>query len=171
MKIFCSIIFALIAAFAANGQAAQMIKVSDITAIILKTGDGFCFDCERITTLRGDGAAKYHGGKNSRVRKGDYSGDIGKTNFARLAKIIVEAGFFDFKLRYEGKTSDVATVEITVVHSGERSKTVENFGRSDEPKLKIIERAFDAATDKIKWRNQKPAPAERTKTKIKMRKK
>ncbi len=146
-------IFVLASVFAAGNSAfAQTIAAADINEIILETGDGFCAHCERITTLRGDGSATFHGGKNSRVRKGNFSGDIGKAEFARLAKTIVEAGFFNFKPRYEGKTSDVATVEITVVYSGGR-KTVENFKRSDEPKLKVVEQAFNATADRIKWRN------------------
>ncbi len=146
-------IFVLVTAVAAGNFAnAQTVTAADISEIILETGDGFCAHCERITTLRGDGSATFHGGKNSRVRKGNFSGDIGKAEFARLAKTIVEAGFFNFKPRYEGKTSDVATVEITVVYSGGR-KTVKNFKRSDEPKLKVVEQAFNATADRIKWRN------------------
>ncbi len=161
MKILTILI--MIFAVAVNYRtAAQTVKPSDITEIVLDTGDGFCFNCERVTTLRDDGTATFHGGKNSRVRKGDFSGQISKAEFARLAKTIVEAGFFDFKPRYEGRTSDVATTEITVVYSGGR-KTVENFKRSDEPKLKIVEQAFNAAANKIEWRNNeakiKPQPS------------
>ena len=154
MKILCLFILTFVAVAANRQTAAQTIKPGDITEIFLSTGDGFCFDCGRITTLRSDGTATYHGEKNSRVRKGDFSGAIGSAEFARLAETFAGAGFFDFKPLYEGTTSDVASVVITVVNSGGR-KTVENFGRSDEPRLKFVERAFNEAAAKIKWRDDK----------------
>ena len=151
MKKFRLIIFALLIAGATHRQtAAQTVQPNDIAEIILKTGDGFCFDCGRVTTLRADGTAIYHGERKSRYRQGDYTGAIEKTEFARLAKTVVEAGFFDFKPRYEGKFNDVSSVVIIVVYAG-GSKTVENFGRSDEPKFKIVEQALKAADGAIKW--------------------
>lgn len=138
---------------AGNFAFAQTVTAADISEIVLDTGDGFCADCERVTTLRGDGTVTYHGGKNSRLRQGDFSGEIGKSEFARLAKTIVETGFFNFKPRYEGTTSDVATIEITVHYSDGRRKTVENYGRSNEPKLKLVEEAFNVAANRIEWRS------------------
>jgi len=132
--------------------AAQTVRPDEITEIILETGDGFCANCESITTLRNNGEASYHGGKNSRVRKGDFSGKISPADFAKLAKTMVKAGFFDLKPRYEGKTSDVATTKITVKYSDGQAKTVENFGASPEPKLKIVERIFNTTTGRIDWR-------------------
>ena len=152
MRNFCLIVCALLVAGAAHLQtAAQKIQPGDITEIILETGDGFCYHCGRVTTLRADGTTVYHGDENSRHRKGDFTGAIEKTEFARLAQTVVEAEFFDFKPRYEGTFNDVASVVITVVYAGGK-KTVENFGRSDEPQFKIVERAFYEANGKIEWR-------------------
>lgn len=155
--IFLIILTTIVALTAFQTASGQMIQPNDITEITLKTGDGFCFNCGRVTTLRGDGTAAYHGDSRSRHRKGDFTGAIEKTEFGRLAKTVVEAGFFDFKPRYEGNFKDVASVVITVVYAG-GSKTVENFGRSDEPQFKIVEQALKAADGTIKW--QKVAKAE-----------
>ena len=127
------------------------ISVADIREIILETGDGFCFDCERSTTLRAnDARATFHGGKNSRFRRGDSSGEFAAKDFTRLAREFIKNGFFDLEPLYNGTTSDVATVKITVVHAN-GSKTVENFKRSDEPRFKKIEQAFNQAAGKIIW--------------------
>lgn len=152
MRNFCLIVCALLVAGAAHLQtAAQKIQPGDITEIILETGDGFCYHCGRVTTLRADGTAIYHGDENSRHRKGDFTGAIEKTEFARLAQTVVEAEFFHFKPRYEGTFNDVAAVVITVVYAG-GNKTVENFGRSQEPQFKIVEQAFKAADGTVKWK-------------------
>lgn len=145
------LVAALFLCAAGSGLAQTKPVAADIREIILETGDGFCFDCERITTLRSDGTATYHGGQKSNFRRGDFYGGFGAAEFARLANAFLEAGFFDLKPRYEGSTSDVATVKITVVYQGGR-KSIENFGRSDEPNLKIIERAFNQAANDIEWR-------------------
>jgi len=136
--------------------SAQTVRPGNITEVILETGDGFCADCERIITLRADGSASFHGGRNSRVRAGNFTGGISKKKFAKLSKTIIEAGFFKLKDRYEGDFLDVANVEITIVYTGGR-KTVVNSGRSNEPKLKALERAIDTAASQIQWRNNTEA--------------
>ena len=152
MQNFYPLVLAItILAFAPTVQtSAQIIHPEKIAEISLATGDGFCADCERVTTLRGDGRATYHGGKNSRLRKGEFSGQISRVTFAFLARTMVDAGFFDLKSRYEGKTSDVATFEITVVYAGGQ-KTVVNSGRSGEARIKRVERAFNTVAGTVVW--------------------
>lgn len=135
----------------AFAQEKTSIAVADIREIILETGDGFCFNCERTTTLRAnDARATYHGGKNSRFRRGDFSGEFAAKDFTMLAQSFIENGFFDLEPRYKGTTSDVAGVKITVIYQNGK-KTVENFKRSDEPHFREIERAFDKAAARIVW--------------------
>ena len=149
MRIFLFILF--LTMIAASAFAQQSPTVADIREIILDTGDGFCFDCERVTTLRAGGfRASYHGGKRSRLRSGDFTGELAAKDFAQLAQTFIDNGFFDLKPRYEGTTSDVASVKITVAFNG-GSKTIVNFKRSDEPRLKNIEQAFNRTTAKIQW--------------------
>lgn len=154
MRLFSIIsLLMLFSVFAADAfaQTKTSIAATDIREITLETGDGFCFDCERETTLRAnDARATYHGGKRSRFRSGDFSGEFAAKDFTMLAQEFVKNGFFDLEPLYKGTTSDVATVKITVV-SKDGSKTVENFKRSDEPRFKKIETAFNAAAGKIIW--------------------
>lgn len=155
MKVFLFIFtLAIIPAIGGATFAQSKVTGADIREVILETGDGFCSDCERIITLSADGTATYHGGKNSRVRKGDFSGQIGADVFAQLAKTMIKADFFELEPLYKGTTSDVAAVKITIVYAGGR-KTVENFGRSDEPHLKTITEAVTSVTGKIEWRSGK----------------
>lgn len=151
MKIYFPLFLFLIITAANHAASAQKIRPDEITEIVMETGDGFCADCERITRLSRDGTASYQGGKNSRVRKGGFSGKISPADFKKLAKIITEAGFFELKPCYEGKTSDAATTKITIKYAGGRQKTVEDFGASPEPKLKTVERAFNRTAGKIVW--------------------
>lgn len=155
MRTFSIILLTMFFSLLATGVLAQqktpVVATADIQEIILEAGDGFCFDCERVTTLRAnDARATYHGGKNSRFRSGDFFGEFAAKDFIRLARAVTENGFFDLAPLYKGTTSDVATIKITVIYTT-GSKTVENFKRSDEPRLKKIERAFNAAADKIIW--------------------
>ncbi len=145
-------IFVLATMFAAGNSAfAQTIAASDISEIMLETADGFCADCERITTLRGDGTAAYHGGKNSQYRPGESRGKFSREEFEKLAAFVVAQDFSRLKDRYEGSVSDVAEVKITVVYQGGQ-KTVVNWGGSDLPQLLAIKKAFESAASKIGWR-------------------
>lgn len=149
-EIFC----AMFLLFAANYPAAAQakIKADDIRKIILEDGDGFCFDCERATTVRSDGTASYAGGKNSRVRAGRFAGAIGKKEFARLAKRLVDAGFFNLRNRRQGAVSDAATVKITIFYGAGKSKTIENFGASGARRILKIQNAVKSAVAGIAWR-------------------
>ncbi len=94
MEVFL-FIFVLTTMFGAGNSAfAQTVAAADINEIVLDTGDGFCADCERVTTLHGDGTATYHGGKNSRLRAGDFRGSIDRKEFEKLADLIIAQDFF-----------------------------------------------------------------------------
>ncbi len=161
LRILLMMLFS-VSAISVFAQKKTSITVADIREIILETGDGFCFDCERETTLRAnDARATYHGGKRSRFRSGDFSGELAAKDFTRLAQSFIENGFFDLEPLYKGTTSDVATVKITVV-SKNGSKTVENFKRSDEPRFKKVETAFNATADKIVWQSASEIEKEKT---------
>lgn len=54
-------IFVLATVLAAgNSVFAQAIAFADINEIVLDMNGGFCANCERVATWRGDGTATYH---------------------------------------------------------------------------------------------------------------
>lgn len=146
MKIILSI-FVLI--FAGNLGFAQTISAGEIAEIRFKNDGGFGVDRGFEITFRRDGAADYHGGKNSFSRKGDFRGSIDEKQFAELTKLIIAQNFFALKDRYEGGAMDVGTRTITVAHSGRR-KSVVNWGASEQKEFSVIETAIKAVELEIR---------------------
>lgn len=174
MKIFLPILILAVANVFASAIsiAAQTVRSSDITEIFLEDEHSFGFERETRITLRRDGTAAYHGGRNAPAQTGDYQGAIDKNSFEALAKLLVKNGFFALQDRYEGSVSDIGTVTITVVYKGGQ-KSVVNWGGSDLREFATVKNAVNTVAAKIKWRKngkQKiPASANNNNRKIQAR--
>ncbi len=130
---------------------AQSVKASDITEITLKNDGGFGFERGHEIVLRTDGTAEYFGGRHSYGRKGKHHGQFDKRKFAKLAKLIIEQGFFSLKKRYEADRLDDATVTTSVAY-GSKRKTVQNYGHGGGQKLTDIQIAIETAASEVEWK-------------------
>ena len=151
MKFFFSILILILSSVFVSVNSISGQTAADITEISLKNDGGFGFDRQIEIKFFSDGSAGYFGGQNSFGLKGRYQGRIEKSEFAKLADVIVKQGFFSFKDRYEKAVNDAPTVTTSVVYKGGQ-KTVANLANSGGENLSTIEKAVQALGAAVKWK-------------------
>jgi hypothetical protein len=124
-------------------------ETGEITEITLERTPCFGTCPVYKVTLRRDGTAFYEG--NEYVRQmGKHRGTIEAPLFDRLAQRVAGKGFFDLEGHYSEPVTDHPSVITTVLRGGTR-KRVDRYANAGPRALKTLERAIDAAANRIGW--------------------
>ena len=103
--------------------------------------------------LKSDGTADWTGyGNVSRI--GHHVGTIDPKAVEDLARMALDAGFFEMKDRYYCMVTDQPTVYVSIVRNGVR-KTVLHYAPDRNPfvRLLVFEETVDAVANRlVKWR-------------------
>lgn len=99
--------------------------------------------------LRSDGTATYIG-KEHVTRLGSFQGRVDQKDFARLAELLDQQGYFALKEQYTTGISCGPSV-ITRVLRGRKHWIVMNYGDGGPARLWGMERAILYIADGIKW--------------------
>lgn len=143
-----------VSALCAGVQAAEEKPV--ITEITLVRTQGLGIGPRDRLVLRKDDSAEYEG--LSRVeRMGRYRGSIPDGEFERLAKLLVEKGFFDLEPTYRAKgpggrgfVTDAPGISLAVIRDG-KSKSVVDYGRGGPAELRELQAAILDISKTISW--------------------
>ena len=121
----------------------------EITSITLRRGA--CFGTCPIyeVTLRADGTASWDG-ERFVDRLGQYTGEVDRNDYGRLAAFVQRAGFFDWDPEYLADVTDLPDYVLTV-EAGGQSTSVRQNGTDEPPDFWVIAALVDHQADAIEW--------------------
>jgi len=127
-----------------------------ITEITVLRTQGLGVGPKDRMVLRKEGTAEYEG--FARVEKlGRYRGSIPTVEFERLAKLLVDKGFFDMEPTYRAKgpsgrgfVTDAPGISLAVIRDG-KMKSVVDYGRGGPVELREVQAGILDVFKTIPW--------------------
>jgi len=136
-------------------SSSESLRVLGISEIAIERTP--CYGLCATYTLRfyADGSVTYDGQANVKA-VGRRQGRIDIREFARLAQLANDIGYFDLSDNYDCLVTDNPTVYTSVVHDGVR-KTIRHYAveRTGPPRLEAFELMVDALEARVDWRGER----------------